>query len=319
MCRTGTDFESNPPFLYYCSSGVWKLFSPLPSFKAGTPGPNCAAGVSSSVIKNLNLQYFYFDGDAPNVQDTIKNNFYQLLMIQPIGLFSCKFFPNLCVKNDMSVSLGVKGKCQSLIIPFADTASRYIDGVSVPSLDKHKCSLVEKFNSMPQSINGVGGNTYDPFGTRSQKVDPNKCNSICDPTASCVCHLTYAFYQCLCAKGYGGSGTVGQCNACPHNTYNDGSTIYCQPCPANSGHSLTGSLSVSDCKCFKGYEGRPESGNPCTVRSCVPLLPPSNGAFIGVCNSKYNSVCRIQCNEGYEVSGSAERKCIVADGPNIMV
>ena len=78
----------------------------------------CAAGVSSSVIKNLNLQYFYFDGDAPNVQDTIKNNFYQLLMIQPIGLFSCKFFPNLCVKNDMSVSLGVKGKCQSLSFPY---------------------------------------------------------------------------------------------------------------------------------------------------------------------------------------------------------
>ena len=52
--------------------------------------------------------------------------------------------------------------------------------------------------------------------------------------------------------------------ACPHNTYNDGSTIYCQPCPANSGHSLTGSRSVSDCKCFKGYQGRPEVGNPCT-------------------------------------------------------
>ena len=51
---------------------------------------------------------------------------------------------------------------------------------------------------------------------------------------------------------------------CPHNTYKDGSTFYCQPCPANSGHSLTGSVSVFDCKCFNGYEGRPESGNPCT-------------------------------------------------------
>ena len=42
MCRTGADFESNPPFLYYCSSGVWKYFSLLSSFKAGTPEPNCA-------------------------------------------------------------------------------------------------------------------------------------------------------------------------------------------------------------------------------------------------------------------------------------
>ena len=49
------------------------------------------------------------------------------------------------------------------VIPFATTASRYIDGVSVPSLDKHKCQLVEKFNSMPQNINGVGRNTYGAF------------------------------------------------------------------------------------------------------------------------------------------------------------
>ena len=49
------------------------------------------------------------------------------------------------------------------VIPFANTASRYIDGVSVPSLDKHKCQLVEKFQSMPQSINGFGRNTYGAF------------------------------------------------------------------------------------------------------------------------------------------------------------
>ena len=49
------------------------------------------------------------------------------------------------------------------VIPFADTASRYIDGVSAPSLDKHKCSLVEKFNSLPQNINGFGRITYGAF------------------------------------------------------------------------------------------------------------------------------------------------------------
>ena len=49
------------------------------------------------------------------------------------------------------------------VIPFADTASRYIDGVSATSLDKHKCSLVERFKSMPQSINDVNRNTYEAF------------------------------------------------------------------------------------------------------------------------------------------------------------
>ena len=36
--------------------------------------------------------------------------------------------------------------------------------------------------------------------------------------AICACHLTYATYQCLCPKGYGGSGTVGQCNVSPKGT-----------------------------------------------------------------------------------------------------
>ena len=78
--------------------------------------------------------------------------------------------------------------------------------------------------------------------------------------------------------------------ACSHNTYNDGSTIYCQPCPANSGHSLTGSRSVSDCKCFKGYQGRPESGNPCTGEKDLFFAPLTryipevfeNGSFLSV-------------------------------------
>lgn len=51
MCRTGTNFESNPPFLYYCSSGVWQFFSFF-SFKTGTPGPNCAG-------KSLNVRNIF--------------------------------------------------------------------------------------------------------------------------------------------------------------------------------------------------------------------------------------------------------------------
>ena len=54
--------------------------------------------------------YFYFDGDAPNVQDKIKDNFYQLLMSPLIPPFF-KTCPHSCLKNDMSVSLGVKGEC----------------------------------------------------------------------------------------------------------------------------------------------------------------------------------------------------------------
>ena len=51
MCRTGTDFESNPPLLYFCSSGVWQFFA-FYHFKAGTPGPNCAG-------KSLNVRNIF--------------------------------------------------------------------------------------------------------------------------------------------------------------------------------------------------------------------------------------------------------------------
>ena len=50
------------------------------------------------------------------------------------------------------------------VIPFANTASQYRDGVSSPSKDKHKCHLLEKLEHMPQSINGYFmRNTYDAF------------------------------------------------------------------------------------------------------------------------------------------------------------
>ena len=62
--------------------------------------------------------------------------------------------------NTITISMGAT---RIEVIPFADTASRYIDGVSAPSLDKHKCQLVEKFNSISQSINGFGRNTYGAF------------------------------------------------------------------------------------------------------------------------------------------------------------
>ena len=51
-----------------------------------------------------------------------------------------------------------------------------------------------------------------PFGTLTQNVDPYKCNHNCDPVASCVCHLTYGSYECLCPKGYEGSGLLRDCH-----------------------------------------------------------------------------------------------------------
>ena len=49
------------------------------------------------------------------------------------------------------------------VIPFGNTASLYIDGVSNPSLDKDKCDLVQKLKKMPIYINGLYAGTKSAF------------------------------------------------------------------------------------------------------------------------------------------------------------
>ena len=74
-----------------------------------------AAGVNpSSSIKSWNQQYHYFDGDAHdlNVQASIKDKFYQLLMSPYVLPFFCQFDPE-CLQN-IFVSPGIKGKSQIL-------------------------------------------------------------------------------------------------------------------------------------------------------------------------------------------------------------
>ncbi|XP_078369566.1 E-selectin-like isoform X3 [Oculina patagonica] len=112
-----------------------------------------------------------------------------------------------------------------------------------------------------------------------------------------------------CPKGYYGS----PCQECPLNTYKDfvGHATACTSCPTNSGHPITGSVSIQDCSCFTGYAGAPQIGIPCTIRRCESLPVPANGLFVGQCSNEYLSVCGMACTDGYEALGSKERTCQV--------
>ena len=70
---------------------------------------NAALVNAPSSVKILNLPYFYYDGDAidPNVQATIKEKFYQLLMSVYVPPFFCKDDPLFCKKTEMTVSPGI--------------------------------------------------------------------------------------------------------------------------------------------------------------------------------------------------------------------
>lgn len=53
------------------------------------------------------------------------------------------------------------------------------------------------------------------------------------------------------------------------------------------------------------------------VLRCQVLSPPADGKLeSGVCANVYGSICRMQCNKGYELNGSVARTCDKIAGTN---
>ena len=69
-----------------------------------------------------------------------------------------KFVTNLL--NEISVGMEAT---RVEVIPFGEQATIFVDYVSVPNLANTKCTFNEKFNPMPQSINGWMTNMRDAF------------------------------------------------------------------------------------------------------------------------------------------------------------
>ena len=70
------------------------------------------AGGNPSSIKSWSQQYHYYDGDEhdPNVQATIKDKFYQLLMSSYLRPIFCQSDPGLCSKDELLVYPEINGK-----------------------------------------------------------------------------------------------------------------------------------------------------------------------------------------------------------------
>lgn len=70
--------------------------------------------------------------------------------------------------------------------------------------------------------------------------------------------------------------------ACPPSTYKNfkGFAKQCTACPANSGHTKTQSITITDCECSPGYTGTPENGNDCTSKELKCISKIQLGNFV---------------------------------------
>jgi len=83
----------------------------------------------------------------------------------------------------------------------------------------------------------------------------------------------------------------------------------------NTGYELTGSPQRT-CQSNGSWSGSPVS---CTIMECPLSSLPMNSMLAGSCNSTYQSVCDLQCKEGFNGSGNPSYVCNVStDASSVM-
>ena len=110
---------------------------------------------SKTELKKLRNQFLAFDNRKSDI----------LFLIDTSGsLWSHDYNKEKTFVTNLlnEISVGMEAT-RVEVIPFGSTASIYIDYVSAPQLAKTKCTFNERFNPMPQSINGWMTNMKDAF------------------------------------------------------------------------------------------------------------------------------------------------------------
>ena len=83
----------------------------------------------------------------------------------------------------------------------------------------------------------------------------------------------------------------------------------------NSGYELTGS-SERTCQSDGSWSGSPVS---CIIMECPSSSLPMNSMLAESCNSTYQSMCELQCKEGFNGTGDPSYVCdIVNNGLSVM-
>ena len=83
----------------------------------------------------------------------------------------------------------------------------------------------------------------------------------------------------------------------------------------NNGYNLTGSPQRT-CQSDRSWSGSPVS---CTIMECPSSSLPMNSMLAESCSSTYQSMCDLQCEEGFNGSGDPSYVCdVLGDGSSVM-
>ena len=97
----------------------------------------------------------------------------------------------------------------------------------------------------------------------------------------------------------------------------DNATSYEDTCSftCNAGYELTGSRERT-CQSDGNWNGSPVS---CIIMECPSSSLPMNSMLAESCNSTYQSMCELQCQEGFNGTGDPSYVCDVLDnGSSVM-
>ena len=83
----------------------------------------------------------------------------------------------------------------------------------------------------------------------------------------------------------------------------------------NTGYELTGS-SERTCQSDGSWSGSPVS---CVIMKCPSSSLPMNSMLAESCSSTYQSMCELQCQEGFNGTGDPSYVCdVLSDGSSVM-
>jgi len=89
-------------------------------------------------------------------------------------------------------------------------------------------------------------------------------------------------------------------------SYEDNCSFTC-----NTGYELAGSPQMT-CQVDSSWSGSPVS---CTIMECPSSSLPMNSMMAESCSSTYQSMCDLQCEEGFNGTGNSSYVCdVLSDG-----